>query len=261
MTPENRSSESGVRSVDRAVSILEMLAAVGSAGPTELSVGLDLHKSTIFRLLTTLEARGLVEPDDERGKYRLGNTVVQLAAGATRTRSLAEIGRSICRELAEEVGETVNLSVRNADHVVTVEHVVGSGAAVAARDWTGNRQPLHTTAAGKIFLAAMADREFEDFVASGLAAATQETITDVVTLREHLAQVRKLDYATTFEENEVGLSAVSVPVRALGDAVIAALTISGPAFRLRQDTMPGLLAALVPAAEQISWRCGRVKLA
>lgn len=247
-----------MQSVDRAVSILEMLALVGSAGPTELSIGLDLHKSTIFRLLTTLEARGLVEQDDERGRYRLGNTVVQLAAGAAKTRDLAEIGRPICRELAEAVRETVNLSVRRNDEVVTVEHVVGSGT-VTAMDWAGNRQPLHTTAAGKVFLAAMTDGEFDDVVASGLVAHTEKTITDVGLLREHLAEVRKLGHATTFEENEVGLSAVSVPVRALGDAVVAALTISGPAFRVDEATMPALLDALAPAAERISWRCGHVK--
>lgn len=248
-----------MQSVDRAVSILEMLAVVGSAGPTELSTGLDLHKSTIFRLLTTLEARGLVEPDAERGKYRLGNTVVQLAAGAAKTRDLAEIGRPICRELADAVGETVNLSVRDADQVVTVEHVVGS-AAVSAIEWPGNRQPLHATAAGKVFLAAMTSGELDAFLARGLPAHTEATITDSGLLHEHLALVRRLDHATTFEENEVGLSAVSTPVRALGDAVVAALTISGPSFRVREDTIPDLLEALSPAAERLSWRCGHVKL-
>jgi IclR family transcriptional regulator, acetate operon repressor len=76
--------DNSVHSVDRAISILQVLARHGAAGVTEIAAEVDVHKSTVSRLLGTLEARGLVEQSSNRGRYRLGYGVVQLAAGATR---------------------------------------------------------------------------------------------------------------------------------------------------------------------------------
>lgn len=238
---------------------MEFLAARDGAGVTELATGLKLHKSTIFRLLGTLETRGLVEQDVERGKYRLGHTVVLLAAGAKKARDLAEISHPICGELADEVGETVNLAVRDEFEAVTITQVVGPSA-VAAIDWPGKRHPLHCTAAGKVFLAGMPEPELDRLLATRLTRYTPATIGDAKTMRKHLESVRRLGYGTAYEENEAGLSAVSVPVRSLGDGVLAALTVSGPSFRIDEASIPDLLVPLRAAADQISWRCGHIKL-
>src|SRR5690242_21706586 len=101
----------GVQSVDRAVSVLEFLAQRGEAGVSEVAAEIDVHKSTAFRLLGALEARGLVEQAGERGKYRLGFGIVRLAGAVTGRIDITQQGRPVCERLAEEIGETVNIAV------------------------------------------------------------------------------------------------------------------------------------------------------
>lgn len=107
MTNSGEVRNGSVHSVNRAVSILQVLALRGASGVTQIAGELDVRKSTVFRLLATLEARGLVEQDASRGQYRLGHGVVQLAAGATREYDISVISRPICQELAETIGESV----------------------------------------------------------------------------------------------------------------------------------------------------------
>jgi DNA-binding IclR family transcriptional regulator len=240
------------------VSILEFLAAEGSAGVTEIATELAIHKSTAFRLLMTLEARGLVEQDTERGKYRIGHTAAQLAVGAAKVRDVAEIGRPVCKELAAATGETVNIAIADAGEIVTVDQTPGR-AAVTAQDWVGKRQPLHATAAGKIFLAEMAEPELQAVIDRGLPALTEATLTEANALRDQLDRIRRDGHATTYEEYESGLIAIAMPIRALGGHLIGALSVSGPSFRMDAATMTAHLAALTSAATKVSWRSGYLK--
>lgn len=240
------------------MSILELLADLGAAGVTEIAAELEIHKSTAFRLLMTLEARGLVEQDVERGKYRVGYTAVQLTAGASRVRDIALVGRPVCTELASAVGETVSIAVEDGTQVLTVDQTLGHSA-VTAIDAVGTRQPLHATAAGKVFLAGMSDEKLQSVIDLGLPALTEATLTGSAALREQLELVRSRGYATTYEECEVGLVALAMPVLGSGGRLLAALTISGPAFRIHERTISGLLAELEPAAARFSWRAGHVK--
>lgn len=240
------------------MSILELLADLGAAGVTEIADELEIHKSTAFRLLMTLEARGLVEQDVERGKYRVGYTAVQLTARASKIRDIALVGRTVCAELASAVGETVSIAVEDGGQVLTVDQTVGHSA-VTAIDAVGTRQPLHATAAGKVFLAGMSEEKLQRVIDLGLPALTDTTLTESAALREQLDLVRSRGWATTVEECEVGLVALAMPVLSLGGTLVAALTISGPAFRIDDRTIPGLLAELEVAAARFSWRAGYVK--
>src|SRR3712207_9425087 len=114
MQDSRTARDNSVQSVDRAISILQVLARHGTASVTEIAGELGLHKSTVFRLLATLDARGLVEQNAERGRYQLGYGEVQLAAGATKARDLSLLGLPLCRALAETVGETVNVEIGRA---------------------------------------------------------------------------------------------------------------------------------------------------
>ena len=118
--------DSSVQSVHRAISILQVLALHGTAGVTEIAAELGVHKSTVFRLLATLESRGLVGQHTERGRYRLGYGVVQLAEGAVKMDDLSSLSRPVCRQLAETVRETVNLVVRDGKAVVSIAQVLGA---------------------------------------------------------------------------------------------------------------------------------------
>src|SRR5512143_4265791 len=140
-----------VRSVDRAAALLLALGeSQGEAGVTELARRLGLHKSTASRLLATLERRGLVEQDEETGKYRLGLIVIRLADRAERTLDLRGIALPELERLARLTRETTGLGVLQGDAILEVVQVDGPNL-IAASDWTGRSTPLHCVAAGKVF--------------------------------------------------------------------------------------------------------------
>src|SRR5690349_19969593 len=111
----SQKTESPVQSVDRAVTILEILARRGETGVTEIAAELGVHKSTAFRLAAALELRGLVEQPGERGKYRLGLGLVRLAGAATVRLDLSQQSRPICEQLAVDVAETINVAILDVD--------------------------------------------------------------------------------------------------------------------------------------------------
>ncbi len=166
-----------VRSVDRAASLLLALGECqGEAGVTELARRLGLHKSTASRLLATLQRRGLVEQDDETGKYRLGLVVIRLAERAERTLDLRSIAMPELERLARLTHETTGLGVLDGDQLLTVAQADGPNL-IAVGDWTGRTTPLHCVASGKVLLAAMAERDVVRIARPGLPAATERTIT------------------------------------------------------------------------------------
>ncbi|MGP3776299.1 IclR family transcriptional regulator [Streptomyces sp. SDT5-1] len=258
MSSKGRARDTSVQSVDRAVSILQVLAVQGPSGVTEIADALGIHKSTVFRLLATLEARGLVEQDSERGRYRIGYTVVELAGGATKGNDLSLLSRPVCQELAAAVGETVNVAVYDGEAVISIDQVLGN-AAITSIDWVGKRTPLHATSAGKVFLAHMPQPEAAEILEQPLEEYTPHTITDAALLKEQLQTVRELGYGAISEELEIGLASLSAPIRALNGEVVATVTVSGPTFRINDHTIPGLAEQLVAAGEKISWRKGYIR--
>ncbi len=248
----NREGRDGsIQSVDRAISILQVLAQRGASGVTEIGAALGTHKSTVFRLLSTLEARGLVEQTSSRGRYQLGYGVVQLAAGATRKHDLSVTSRPICQELAETVGETVNIAIYDGQSVVSIDQVIGS-ASVTTVNWVGQRSPVHATAAGKVFLAYMPLADLRTTLAGGLERFTVHTIVDPSALERELESVAEQGYASSLEEHEIGLAAVAAPIRNLDREVVAALTISGPNFRINGESIPDVAEQVKAAAAAIS---------
>ena len=141
-----------VQSVDRALTVLEILAREGDAGVTEVGFELGVHKSTAFRLLGALESRGFVEQAQERGTYRLGFAVVRLAGAAVARLDLVQESLRACEALAAAVGETVNVAVLDQGWAINVSQVRGA-ASVASVNWIGQRTPLHATSSGKVLLA------------------------------------------------------------------------------------------------------------
>ncbi len=130
-----------VRSVDRAAALLLALGeSQGEAGVTELARRLGLHKSTASRLLATLQKRGLVEQDDETGKYRLGLVVIRLAERAERTLDLRRIALPELERLARLTHETTGLGILEGDTMLTVAQVDGPNL-IAVGDWTGRSTP------------------------------------------------------------------------------------------------------------------------
>ena len=247
-----------VRSVDRAAALLLALGeSSGEAGVTELARRLGLHKSTASRLLATLQRRGLVEQDEESGKYRLGLVVIRLAERAERTLDLKGIAYPELERLARATRETVSIGILEGDAYLTVAQVDGPNM-VACPDWTGRTSPLHCTASGKVLLAALAERDVLRIARPGLAARTDRTITTLETLMEELAKVRRRGFATAFSEWIAGTNAIAVPVLDARGRVIASVGVWGPSFRITPARVAELVTHARAAAAAITTRLGGV---
>jgi len=259
-----RASDGGsgsVQSVDRALTILKLLAADGELGVTEIAGLLGVHKSTASRLLATLETHGLAEQLPDRGRYRLGVGVLRLA-GATRSRlDIVRESRPVTTRLASEVGETVNIVILSGTETLYLDQVAGTSA-LQIHNWIGHRNPVHATANGRVLLAFASSSQADAVLSSTadssgrLRALTIRTITDRTALQAVLVAVRRDGYAVAVDELEIGLTAVAAPIRGVDGSVIASLSISGPSFRLEMDKIPDVIGAVRAAAAAVSARMG-----
>jgi IclR family acetate operon transcriptional repressor len=247
-----------LQSVDRALRSLELIAEGGEIGVTELGRRLGVHKATASRLAATLAARGLVERDPSTDRYRLGFGLIRLAGAAMAGLDLVSSARPTLEDLAEKTRETVTIGVLSGEDVVSIDQVTGTRSIVSA-SWVGKRTPLHTTSTGKVLLAFMPDAERDSRLAHRLDRATRRTIVDRTRLRTQLDEIRRRGYAQTLEEFEEGLNAVAAPVRQSDGDVVAALSVSGPAFRMRPVDLPRIGRLTIEAAGAISRRLGHVE--
>lgn len=247
--------DGGVQSVDRAISVLEILARRGEAGVSEVAVEIEVHKSTAFRLLGALEGRGLVEQTGERGKYRLGFGLIPLAGAVSDRLDITRQGREVCRRLADEFGETINLAILQEHYAVNVDQALGPST-VSTRNWVGRLTPLHCTSSGKVLLANLAPaRRAEVLATSGTDPVTPHTLS-ADDLEKDLEEVRLRGYAIACEEYELGLNAAAAPVVDRSGRVVAALSLSGPSYRLTPELLLDRVDELVAGAEEISRRMG-----
>ena len=238
-----------MQSADKALAILAAFnEARPSVGVSELAAELGMHKSTVSRLLATLEKRGLVRRDGDR--FAPGSELARLGALAIRGLALAGAAREALERLAAETGETVNLAVREHDRALNV-HQVATAHLVGVTDWTGRALPLHATANGKVLLAfGGGDLPRE------LPRVAQKTITDRRKLRAELERVRGAGIAVATEELELGLHAVAAPVFDCFGACVAAVSVSGPAYRLPERRLPDVGLLCAGAAAEVSERLG-----
>jgi DNA-binding IclR family transcriptional regulator len=244
-----------VQSVDRAITILEVAAARGEVGITEIADELDVHKSTASRLVAALQQHHLLEQLGERGKYALGFGIVRLAAASTARLDVARLGQPVCQRLAEGLGETVTIAVSDGDAGITVAQEDGA-ATITLQHWVGRRSPLHATAAGKVLLAWMPEDERRPALRRRLTRYTAETITETAALRNELARVLDEGHARSFEELEVGMHAVAVPVFSADGTVGAALSATGPAYRLARRRARAIVGDLREGAAELSAKLG-----
>ncbi|MBK1787655.1 IclR family transcriptional regulator [Prauserella cavernicola] len=237
------------QTVDRALSILTLLAQRGPSSVTELARELGVHKSTTTRLLSALEKFRFVEQDGNRGKFRLGFGIVRLAGATAAQLDIAREGRPVCARLAAELQGTISLSV-----------LEGGGATAVAqepsteRNWIGLRMPLHATATGKVLLASLGFEELSGTLERPRQRFTAKTVTASGALLADLNRVRDRGWAATIGELETGLNSVAVPVRAPGGRIAGALSVSAPEEHLGPDDFKDIARVLTQAADEILTR-------
>ena len=247
MSPKKLKSDYVIQTVTHAFRLLEEFRATGELGVTELSRRLNLHKNNVFRLLATLEQRGYIEQSSANERYRLGAKCLELGETFSRSHSLLDQARPILRSLAEEVGETVHLAQMASFEVVHVD-AQAYHQPIFTPSRVGQRLPVHCTALGKILLGLATEgcrRIYDQTVVAGreLSPRTRASIVDPTKFFEHVRTVASQGYALDVEECEEGLSCAAVPVYDRTGLAVAALSVSGPSFRLGTDE---LLRNIVP---------------
>jgi DNA-binding IclR family transcriptional regulator len=243
-----------LETVDRA---LQMLLAFDGEEQRQLTVAalattLGVHRSSASRLAATLAQRGFLERVPGSDAFRLGPALGRLGLLSMGGRGLISESREAMERLADRTGEAVVLSVREGDAVVDVAQVSGPHI-VGIRNWIGRRTPLHASSDGKVFLACGPDPPPEPW-----PAPTDRTITDREALARELEQVRARGWATAVGELEEGLNGVAVPVRDGAGRCVAALSVSGPAYRLPPDRLADAAALAQGAARDIGERLGHI---
>src|SRR6266704_4636393 len=171
-----RSREVGVRSVERAIAILDLLAQGDWQTGAEVARGLKVHRSTALRLLATLERHALVARHQRTARYRLGRRLPQLASVVTGEFDLRYVARPVCERLAAATGETATLDVLVGDVIVPIEQSTASTSVVSV-NWLGRRTPVHCTASGKAILAFGPAAVRERLLGMTLEQVTPQTIT------------------------------------------------------------------------------------
>ncbi|MET0703251.1 MAG: IclR family transcriptional regulator [Mycobacterium sp.] len=257
MTAEGNppATPAAVQSVDRALLVLEIISARGQAGVTEIAAELGVHKSTVSRLIAVLEARGYVEQLSDRGKYRLGFAIARLARSGSAQLNLAKQSQHACDVLAADVGETVNLALLDDRRIVNIVEATAP-AEISVRTWVGQSCPAHATSSGKVLLAGLAPGQMRTLLGPRLETFTATTVATIAELETELAEVRENGWASVEEELEIGLNAVAAPVYDNTAEVVAALSVSGPSYRLGREHFAQGATHTIAGADGISRRLG-----
>jgi DNA-binding IclR family transcriptional regulator len=239
-----------IQSVDRAVDLLLALAAAPPAAATApaLARACGLNRATAWRLLKTLQIRGLVAVDDATGRYSIGLTVVELgnAAGPD---ALVAAAHPVLERTSAQTGETASLAVPGVDGLTYVDEV--TPAAVVTASWLGRSVPVHATSTGKALLAFLPPEQARRVLSGALTSFTGTTITDPQALADELAVTRARGYGICAGELEASLYGVSAPVLDRAGRPMAVLSIWGPADRVPPQRFAELGAVVVRAAAEV----------
>jgi DNA-binding IclR family transcriptional regulator len=254
----------GTQAVSRAVSILKVFESANS-GLTAVQIAnqLNLNRSTVHRLLSVLEAEGLVARDTtfngeaRNSAYRLGPTLVSLGGLALRQINLRAIALPQLRALAHKSGETVDLELLVGSDVMIIEEVQGEHMLrVGVGDNVGSRYPAHATSTGKLLLAGLSEAELKATLPNKLAALTPFTVTDKQILRDQIAEARRLGWASSWEELEIGLVAIGAPITGRDGEPIAAVSVSGPTARIDRSQIKNLALIVMDTTKRITRELG-----
>jgi len=244
------------QSARRTVHIVEYLAEAGPSRLSSIASSLTLNKTTAFRFLSALVGMGWVHQDPSTRVYGLSPKVLEVGSMVLDRMEIRKEVRPHLERLAELTSETSHLGVLDGLEMVYIDKVEGRQA-VSMASRVGARGACHSTALGKVLLAARTEEEWARYAEEvGLARRTDRTVVDSKRFREELKRVRRRGYAVDNVENEDGIRCVAAPVRDHTGAVVAAMSVSGWTVSMTPDRLPELIPVVTAQADRASAALG-----
>lgn len=246
-----------VQSVLKAFDLLEVLAAENSVSTIPvLANKLDMSRNKIFRLLATLEEKGLIERDEPTGTFRLGMYAFEMAQHILKSANLIRLAHPVMEELARKHDEAVYMTVMNNDEVLFLD-MVDSFQQIKTTDMVGKRFPFFTNAAGKAIKAMSSSDMIERL---GKRRANMNGITDLRKLESELSDIRQSGVAVDFGGLGEGICAVAVAIKDYAGKVVGALTMLAPSFRMLQERLEvEIIPSMQESAAILSMKFGYAK--
>jgi DNA-binding IclR family transcriptional regulator len=243
-----------IRAVERALDVLMCFTnQTPELTMTQISDLIGLNKSTVHRLLATLEGKRFVERDAVTGVYKPGIRLLQMAFLTMEHNDLRRLAAPFLHNLCNQFRENVNLSILDGADVVYVD-AIESSQRVKLAAAPGQRLPAFCTASGKAILAFLPEENIKHILESGMPGYTQNTLTSPELFWENIRQVRELGFAISIQEFEDGINAIAAPIC---NEPIASISIAGPAYRLTRERMLELGPDLVATAKNIAMEVER----
>ncbi|MFN3171050.1 MAG: HTH-type transcriptional regulator BhcR [Hyphomicrobiales bacterium] len=253
---DDKTAQNTIKSLDRAMEVFEFLSEAQGKTLSMLASEMGQSPATVYRILVTLEGRGLVEFDADEQVWHIGAQAFVIGARFLRRSSLVDRARPILRKLMEQTGETANLGAERNGLVLFLGQVE-THESIRAFFPPGTLSPMHASGIGKALLAHMDDERLQRvFAAHSPETFTKHTITDLGDLRADLAETRQRGFAIDGEEKNLGMRCIAAPVFDMSQEAVAGISVSGPTSRVGLDQIAFLSAAVIEAASALSQSIG-----
>lgn len=242
----------GIRALDRALDILDLIASSSGLTLSEIGQRLEMAPSTVHRVLVTLAARGVAETDPATQAWHVGPTAFRHGSAFMRRSGLVERARPLLRRLMEQTGETANLGILNGDAVLFLSQAE-THETIRAFFPPGTRSALHASGIGKALLAHVPPAQRRLMLQDmALQRFTDKTLTDADALEQDLARIRARGYSLDNEERTPGMRCIAAPIFDLGGEAAAGISVSGPTLRMSDARLETMSEAVIAAGRELS---------
>ena len=253
---DDKTAQNTIKSLDRAMEVFEYLSEAQGKSLTMLSDEMQQSPATVYRILVTLEGRGLVEFDPVEQIWHIGPRAFVIGSRFLRRTSLVDRARPVMRKLMEATGETANLGIQKEGSVLFLSQVE-THASIRAFFPPGTLSPMHASGIGKVLLAHMDEDRLDRLLASvQLQAFTDRSITTVESLKQDLTSIRARGFSIDNEEKNEGMRCIAAPVFDVNGEAVAGISVSGPTSRVREDGIEQLSRPVIEAGQALTQAIG-----
>jgi IclR family transcriptional regulator, KDG regulon repressor len=251
-------SDRNMKSLNKALDVLELIAENGKIGIRELAQVSGLPPATAHRIVAALVNRGYLNKDDRTHHYALSPKFLSLGEKVQQQIDIVSIGRPYLEALMAETRENANLCIRDGRHVIYIDHVGSPDHNLRIFTKLGGKAPLYASGVGKVFLSWFSESQFQRYLeAVELRSFTPGTLTTAQQLRNEIQTIREKGYAVDNQEKELGVRCVAAPIFNHRNQIEAALSVSGAAQRITMKRLPILAKQVVDVARQLSAAIGQ----